>query len=240
VNGKIAAVCVTYNRPKQLGQMIRCFERQDYQNRELIILDDAGQYERTSGDRWTLISTKTRYPTLGDKRNAATRLVSPDVEYIAVWDDDDLYLPHALRATMAALRVAPLSRPSVVLHPDKRGVLSQHETGGLFHSGWGYRRETFWKYNGYQAWNNGEDRLLLKKLEDRGVATADPIALGFEPFLVYPWEVSEVIHFSNPSMSYEKAATFCSRPTRIEKWIADPKIDLDHPRILPGINPRKF
>ena len=44
---KIAAVCITYLRPRQLGWMIECFLRQDYppQRRQLVILDDAGQYE---------------------------------------------------------------------------------------------------------------------------------------------------------------------------------------------------
>ena len=37
---KIAAVCCTFNRPKMLGRLIACFERQTYENRELVILDD--------------------------------------------------------------------------------------------------------------------------------------------------------------------------------------------------------
>jgi glycosyltransferase involved in cell wall biosynthesis len=52
---KIAVVCVTYNRPRQLGQMIRCFQRQDYARRELVILDDAGQYKPTEGPLWRLV-----------------------------------------------------------------------------------------------------------------------------------------------------------------------------------------
>ncbi len=124
---KIAVVCVTYNRPRQLGQMIRCFERQDYAQRELVILDDAGQYRPTEGPGWRLVSLGANgSPALGEKRNAAARLVSSDAEALAVWDDDDLYMPWALRASVAALRRAPWSRPGLVLHPLPDGSLRQH------------------------------------------------------------------------------------------------------------------
>ena len=109
---KIAVVCVTYNRPRQLGQMIRCFQRQDYAPRELVILDDAGQYASNEGPGWRLTSIAERFPTLGEKRNAAARLVSPDAAALAVWDDDDLYMPWALRASAAALELRPGRAPA--------------------------------------------------------------------------------------------------------------------------------
>ncbi len=104
----IAAVCVTYLRPRQLGWMIRCFLEQDYpaDKRELIVLDDAGQYEDQQGGGWRLISTGRRFATLGEKRNAAAALAD-GVEALAVWDDDDLYLPWALSASAAALGARP-------------------------------------------------------------------------------------------------------------------------------------
>jgi len=56
--------------------MIHCFLEQDYPagQRELIVLDDAGQYENQSGPGWRLVSTAQRFPTLGEKRNAAAAL----------------------------------------------------------------------------------------------------------------------------------------------------------------------
>ncbi len=41
---KICVCCCTYKRPVSLGYLIRCFERQTHAERELVILDDAGQY----------------------------------------------------------------------------------------------------------------------------------------------------------------------------------------------------
>jgi len=237
---KIAAVCATFLRPRQLGWMIRCFLQQDYPGRELVVLDDAGQYDNQRGDRWRLVSTSKRFPTLGEKRNAATALVSDDVEAIAVWDDDDLYLPWALRASAAALQSAPWSQPSLVLHPRKDGSLRQHRTGGLFHGGWAYHRRIFDKVGGYPAKSNGEDQALALRLARIGVKSSDPCRLGFEPFYIYPWDNGGRWHLSGlGAAGYRRLGVL--RAERTPLVIADPPgIDLHKPKILPGVHPRVF
>jgi GT2 family glycosyltransferase len=234
---KIAVVCVTFNRPRPLGRMVRCFERQDYAPRELVILDDAGQYPPMEGPGWRLISLAARFATLGEKRNAATRLISPDADALAIWDDDDLYMPWALRASAAALRQAPWSRPSVVLHPRPDGSLRQHETGGLFHSGWAYRRDAFERSGGYPHMNNGEDQALAERFRRAGVAEADPRQLGFLPFLIYQW--GRGLHLSSAGRrGYENWGRLAIAPATLEP--ADPPLRLDESSILPGVHPRMF
>jgi len=235
---KIAAVCCTYLRPTQLGHMIHCFEHQDYEDRELVILDDAGQYDDTRGDRWRLISLSNRFRSLGEKRNAAAGLVSPDVEALAVWDDDDLYLPWALRASVAALRVASWSRPSRVLHPQPDGSLRQHRTGGLFHGGWAYRRRTFEQCGGYPAMNNGEDQALATRLLAAATPSADPMRLGYRPFYVYVWGRGEHLSGLGPD-GYERLAGVPVEKTAVTVC-GPPGLDLRSPRILPGIHARVF
>lgn len=251
---KIAAVCCTYLRPVQLGQMIHCFLRQDYpaEMRELLVLDDAGQYGNQSGPGWRLVCTPRRFATLGQKRNAAARLVSADVDGLAVWDDDDLYLPWALRASAAALGHAPWSRPSLVLHPNPDGALRQHLTGGLFHGGWSYRREAFEAVGGYpNEMSNGEDQGLAARLAAAGTPQADPAALGFEPFYVYRWGSSGSVgrgwHLSGLGPAgYERLGAMTGRRSDIQDLKSQltiappPDIDLDHPRILPGVHLRVF
>jgi len=235
---KIAAVCCTYLRPSALGELVRCFERQDYPQRELIILDDAGQYENGEGEGWRLVSVGERFATLGEKRNAAAALVSPDVEALAVWDDDDLYLPWALSASVAALRRAPWSRPSLVLHPTPDGNLRQHRTGGLFQGGWAYRRAVFQHSGGYAPLNNGEDREFASRLARAHVGRADPIRLGFRPFYVYCWGGGW--HLSNLGpRGYQRLGVL--RGGKSPLVPADPPgIDLGNPRILPEVYPRAF
>ncbi|NLY00864.1 MAG: glycosyltransferase family 2 protein [Rhodopirellula sp.] len=237
---KIAAVCCTFHRPRQLGHLIQCLLKQDYpkSQSELVILDDAGQYGNQQGDGWRLVSIAHRYATLGEKRNAAAALVSPDVDALAVWDDDDLYLPWALRASVAALGEAPWSRPSLVLHHRPGGALAQHKTGGLFHGGWAYRREVFNRLGGYAPMNNGEDQQFAGRMSEANIRWADPVALGFQPFYIYSLGQAAGYHLSNLGPhGYEKLAARESHPCRLV--IAWPR-DYSRPRILPGIHERVF
>jgi hypothetical protein len=237
---KIAAVCVTYLRPRQLGCMVRCFLEQDYpaSRRELVILDDAGQYADRQGAGWRLVSVPRRFATLGAKRNAAAKLVSADVEALAVWDDDDLYLPWALSASVAALRRAAWSRPSLVLHRQADGSLRQHRTGGLFHGGWAYRREVFQRLGGYPASNNGEDQAFAQRLEAAGIAASDPCALGFRPFYIYTW--GGAWHLSGLGADgYEELGRFAVEKVLLQP-IDPPGLDLHRPRITAGVHPRVF
>jgi hypothetical protein len=234
---KIAVVCVTYNRPRELGEIVRCFQQQDYAQRELVILDDAGQYRPTEGPLWRLASVAQRFPTLGEKRNAAARLISSDVEAIAIWDDDDLYTPWALRASVAALERADWSRPSLVLHPQPDGSLRQHRTGGLFHSGWAYRREVFEDAGGYPSVSNGEDRGLAERFRQLGVTEADPLALGFPPFLVYRWADRLHLSWAGPK-GYENWGRLAIKPAAVE--FRDPPVRLEESNISAGVYPRMF
>jgi len=114
---KLAAICCTYKRPKLLAEAVESFLRQDYPaaQRELIVLDDAGQYGNQVGNGWRIVSSPVRFRTLGEKRNASAALVSPEVDAYCVWDDDDIYLPWHMSAAAVALATADYSIPTMVL-----------------------------------------------------------------------------------------------------------------------------
>jgi len=182
---KLAALCCTYHRPHLLGELIESFRRQDYPigQRELIVLDDAGQYANQEGDGWRIVSLPRRFRTLGEKRNACAALASPDVEGFLVADDDDIYLPHWFSTQAAALNRAEWSRPSLVLLQRRHG-LTEHETGGLYHGGWAFRRAAFDLVRGYGPHNNGEDQELAGRLNEAGVTEIDPCGFA-QPFYIY-------------------------------------------------------
>ena len=205
---KIACICCTYLRAHLLGNVIQSFLEQDFPeaDRELVILDDAGEYRSQSGDGWQLVSIDRRFRSLGEKRNAASALASADVEAFAIWDDDDLYLPHALTAIDWALRRAPLCRPGQVLYEDPRDHAGgpperfvRHETGGLYHGGWAYRVQAFDGIGGYtHGLSNGEDQDFLRRMEAAGVETADPCENGkFDPYYIYHSETNNSYRMSH-------------------------------------------
>ncbi len=191
---KIAAVCLTYNRPALLGELIESFLRQDHLDKELIVLDDADQYQGRQGENWRIVSVRERFPSVADKRNAANSLVSPDVEGIAVWDDDDLYLPWALSACAAGLASRPWVQPTEVLHWTDREhtAFSRHRTyrkrlprSRFYRGSWAYHKAAFGWAGGYKLRGIGEDCMLRDDMLRMFGMAADPIALGFRPYYVY-------------------------------------------------------
>lgn len=179
---KIAAVVCTFNRPAFLGRMIRCFELQDHTDRELVVLDDAGQYGDREGDRWRIVSLGRRFPSLGDKRNAVLRLVSADVDAVALWDDDDVYLPWQLSAAVAALSNAQWAQPRQVLKEIHPRRFTRVETFNRrapevygYPGGWSCRRHIIEDVGGYAPISNGEDADLAERITAAWGPSADTI-----------------------------------------------------------------
>jgi len=183
---KIAAVCCTFNRPALLGRMIESFNRQDYDKRELVILDDAGQYGNREGDRWRIVSVDLRYPSVGAKRNEVLRLVlyqvSPYADCVATWDDDDLYLPWQLSASVAALRHADWAQPRQVLGEIRPGRFTRIETNNRrvpdvygYPGGWSFKAGVIEAAGGYPPISNGEDAILAERLTAMYGPSADTI-----------------------------------------------------------------
>jgi len=108
----IAWLCCTYKRPKLLGQLVHCFLTQDYEGpKQLLILDDNDEYRGQSGEGWKIISVPDRYPSLGEKRNALAAMVGDDVDILCPVDDDDLQLPHSMRAHVESMERSGRSCP---------------------------------------------------------------------------------------------------------------------------------
>lgn len=208
---KIAAVCATYNRPAYLRRLLTCFLRQWHKDCELLILDDAGQYDNQSGDRWQLISVPRRFRTLGEKRNAAVSLTSPDTQGLAVWDDDDYYFPWALEACAEALARGVFCQPHHVMEQDpKTGILVRSESfhrkwPGYFayHGAWAYNRDMFERLGGYKMGPNGcEDQEFQKRAVQAGVVSVDIDLLKYKPFYVYNREGQRISEMGDLDSAY--------------------------------------
>mgnify|MGYP001949145314 CR=1 FL=1 len=92
----------TYNRHKYVIKAIRMFSKQDYPNRELIILDDSPEpLKRLPKLNNITYVHSTRRQDIGTKRNRSIKLARGDI--FIFWDDDDVYSQRRL-----SLQVAPL------------------------------------------------------------------------------------------------------------------------------------
>ena len=139
----VLCLCPTYGRPKLLANALACFLAQDYDQgeRKLLILDDAGQIEPANHGNWEVITRPARYPSLPDKYNvmlAYEGTIGPPQrdqwDAVAVWDDDDIYLPWHLSAAVAALQSgASSAKPSRVWSLYGTEIPFQEDAGGRFH-----------------------------------------------------------------------------------------------------------
>ena len=194
---KLTAICITYKRPLALEHAIESFLKQDYHNKAMIILDDAGQYRNMEGDGWKLVTSPVRYRTIGEKRNASAALAPQDTDVYCVWDDDDIHLPWHMSGIAKAMEHGNFAIYSECFVKDGDKPISRIPTGRRYHSCWGYSRELFESVRGYPFVQSGQD-LDFRDLAFRngGATLVDPISLGFEPSYVYCWGQTHHRHLS--------------------------------------------
>ena len=96
----ISCICCTYGRYDILRQAVACFLEQDYQNKELIVVNNH-PVPLCIEHPQIKVYNEAKYLTLGHCRTRSLELASG--EFIKIWDDDDLYLPWALTQSMENL-----------------------------------------------------------------------------------------------------------------------------------------
>lgn len=228
---KIGVACITYGRPKQLGRLIHCFEQQTYPHKELVVLDDGFQYrDQPRGPNWRVVSVQNRYRNLGEKRAACIDLLSP-CDIVCPWDDDDLFLPHALDAIAEALKGALWSRSSEAYEFDGEKI-TRVKTYGVnplnrmrsHHGGWAYRMYPYRAVGGYIG--EDEDNSLQRRMAEK-FGDADPICPKFpEPYYIYSRE-KDVSHIS---ASYHAGGGFAEAWQNAEQKLEPAKLEVGFDR----------
>lgn len=203
---KITAYCPTLGHPELLARMICCFEKQTWPNRELVIIEDGGQLDSQSGDRWELVAVKRRFRSLAEKNNACIALASFDSQLIAKWDADDIYLPWALEASVEALSRGEICQPrEAMMEIDANGKMLRGPGVGewvvtkthsnqkntlvadfSFHGNWSYTRAFYEKVRGYQPGTfAGDDQELDRKRRAMSIRSVGIDSNRFKPFYFY-------------------------------------------------------
>lgn len=163
----ISCIMPTYGRPDYVAESLSMFLAQDYPSKELIILNDCpGQVLLGDFPGVRIVNTDTRWQSLGAKRNAAIELAKG--EHIAVWDDDDVYLPWRLSHSMRHLdeTKCPFYCPATfwaywgvdTLH------VNQAVQNWICHPAHIFRRDLWATVGGYPDQTHGEDIGLLTKI----------------------------------------------------------------------------
>jgi predicted O-methyltransferase YrrM len=173
----VSCIMPTANRRVFAAQAMRYFQRQDYPNRELIILDDGDQElaDLIPPDiriRYVRMDQKS---TMGTKHNFACELARGEV--IVHWDDDDWMADWRLSYQVETLRAHPVNtvcgltrlffydptadRAWEYVYPFKN---RPWVAGGTFC----YRRE-FWQAHRFPDMNEGADTVFVWGLRDAAI-----------------------------------------------------------------------
>jgi hypothetical protein len=238
---------MTYNRPPThqhlLEEAIESFLRQDYPNKELLLLNDCeGQVLLFDHPRVRIFNIPNRYPTLGDKRRALAELATGD--FIAPWDDDDISLPWRLSLSVERIGDAGYYNPQRYWYSEPDGLHHDHGVGNSHISSL-YSRAAFKASGGYPSLTLGEDQVMhqnlmtklpRRDLRVRELGTADlPIE---EWFYIYRWGVSPV-HLSGVADEgfYEEVGKatvqkgrYALQPHWVRDYVAETRAAIEHTR----------
>jgi glycosyltransferase involved in cell wall biosynthesis len=181
---RISCIMPTRDRGEFVAQAVRYFLRQDYPDKELVVVDDGEEPVRSllpTDAAITYIRLESRTP-LGAKRNIACEAARGT--HIAHWDDDDWCAPERLSHQMVALRQrgAAVSGARDMLHyvPLTGEAWMYRRPAGDPPSFCGgsllYEREA-WQRNPFQSVDVGEDEAFMRGVPAARQAPIDASSL---------------------------------------------------------------
>lgn len=192
---KVSCLCPTFARPNLLEEAIESFLRQDYEGeKELVIVNDF-PYQTLKmsipNPQVIIANTPTHIVPLGKKFNVTAALATG--EYLMVWDDDDIYLPH--RISHSVKHIA-----NGVYHTNRAAILQDGKyelTGNYFHGCLMVAANTFKGVGGYDEQDMSKiDLQLLDKIRAKTGFVSEQIATK-DLFYIYRWGETGAYHISS-------------------------------------------
>jgi len=214
---KLTAICPTYGRVPDdtfmLEEAIYWFMRQDYDDKELIILNDAKEQELVClTPNVYCLNLSNRFDTLGDKYNYLCQIADGDV--IVPWEDDDISLPGRLTQIANHLKGQyEYWKPGGAFFQSGQDNLTLCSPGNVFHNASGYKK-TYAKRHPYPSVSGPQDAMFDAKALQLARFNSLRLALPSEFQYVYRWQ-----HGSGkqPNLSghSDTDAAYRNRPTPV-------------------------
>lgn len=175
----VSCLCVTGGRPAFLPWLLWNYDKQDYQHRELVVVDDSPVLPATAGRADCRVVRVPPGTSVGRKRNLALAAARGDV--ITWFDDDDWQHPRKLSLLVEALgrRRAVLAGCSVGWFVDlATGQASPHAARrGVLFNGCAVRRDRIGRFRFDEDLPRGADSVWLSGLS-RACAPGEIVRLS--------------------------------------------------------------
>ena len=170
----------TYNRRLFISQAVTYFLRQDYSDKELIIVDDGPDKiaDLIPYDERIKYIPLEQKSTIGYKRNLAVK--QSNGEIIAHWDDDDWYHPSYLNTLVQKLlesgqkeAISGISAFLICFPKESTQNLKQYRFGGITGATFCYYK-TLWEKHPYRDITIAEDYFFIKDANPRILPVDNP------------------------------------------------------------------
>jgi glycosyltransferase involved in cell wall biosynthesis len=173
----VSCVMPTFNRGKFIRAAVDCFLKQDYPEKELIILDDSTEPDTLElSSAWPVSHVFVDRKTTGMKRNLCCELAKGDI--ICHFDTDDWSAPDRISDQVNRLKQSgkPITGYSTMLFWDtltgqaKRYVA--HSSGYVLGTSFCYLRE-FWKKRPFKDEQKSTDNGFIDRRLQQVAASQD-------------------------------------------------------------------
>ena len=179
----ISCKCTTYARVDLLEEAIYGFLQQKYENKELVVVNDYPLQKLIfDHPQVKIINIDSPFKSIGDKDDFTVSQCSGDI--IAVWDDDDISLPHHLD------NICKYFVPGTdLLHWGRGGFYNFDKIDSICcigNDGMVYSRNIWEKVGGFHHENAGYDTTFVQRIHELGnasIVTAYPDV----PSWIYMW-----------------------------------------------------
>jgi len=154
---------VTRGRPAFAAEALDCYRSQTYDDRELIVVDDADEpsFPNKPLEKCVYIRMNERW-TIGAKRNLACEFATGD--FIAHFDDDDYSAPDRIEDQLARLvaddRLRMIGYNGMIFAEHDGAKAYKYRGGAVIGASLFYSR-SFWKENRFPDLQIGEDGHLI-------------------------------------------------------------------------------
>ncbi len=192
---KVSCLCLTRNRTKFLHRAIRCFRRQTWSNKELVIVYDfddkkTEKFLQHFADKpdIKLVKNTRKKPSVGFLRNLSVNNATGP--FVMQWDDDDFFADNRIKFMMKKLKQN--GKPAIVLNSWYCVFLKNNtirKASRYTYEGTILAKKVLLKKFPYPNWTRkrsangseiGEDTAVIRKLRNR-----NKLAVVHNPSLYY-------------------------------------------------------
>jgi len=166
----VSCLCLT-THPKRaafLPDALRAYRQQTYPNKELVVVNDGAPLVTNQPDiRIVQMPVRARRWSIGEKRNEGIR--SARGTYLAVWDDDDVMMPHRLERSVTCAQdwnADVVLADRMLIADEDLNLLGDCDRGRVVPvmASVLMRRDAVIAAGGYDAVDYREDAALLERL----------------------------------------------------------------------------